>query len=235
MFCPQCGKENQENTAFCIYCGNKLPVFDGVLDVEAPSVSVSQVAAKMTSDAYCKLGGWLAALSYGRLLSAALELVICIVVTFISTCFEYHQNGNRTFVGLANFARVVTSMHISGETILCYGGLFAIFLCIFLVCCSIVMHRKIKARKTNCMSFYRGVAVVIFCMDIAGLIAAYLLINRNSGAFYSTARSYMAIKHSMPIAGIALWLLLDMVISLLIFSAYFKTSKRAKVYFETKQ
>lgn len=235
MFCPKCGKENQENTTFCIYCGNKLPVFDGVSGVKVPSVSDSQVVTEMTSDAHRNLGGWLAALSYGRLLIAALELVICFVVTFISTCFEYHQNGSKSFIGLANFARVVTSARISGETILCYGGLFAIFLCIFLFCCSIVMHRKIKSRKTNCMNFYRGVAVVISCVDIAGLIAAYLLINRNSGAFYSTARSYMAIKQSMPIAGIALCLLLDMVISLLIFSAYFKTSKRVKVYFETKQ
>lgn len=235
MFCPKCGKDNQETGAFCIYCGNKLPVFDGISDVKAPSVSVPQVAAEMTSDAYRKLGGWLAILSYGRLLSAVLELVICIAVTFSATCFEYHQNGSRTFIGFANFARVATSVRISGETILCYGGLFAIFLCIVLVCCSIVMHRKVKARKTNCMSFYRGVAVVISCVDIAALAAAYLLINRNSGAFYSTARSYMAIKQSMPIAGIAFWLLLDMVISLLVFSAYFKTSKRAKDYFEAKQ
>lgn len=236
MFCPQCGKENQKAGAFCIYCGNKLPVLDGGSAAGVASSIAQQIAAEnascVLSDAYRKLGGGLAALSYGRLLSAVLELMICIVVTFTSTCFKYRPNGSREFIGILYFFEAAAHHGISSVTVFCYGSLFVIFLYVLLVCCSIIMHRKIKARKANCMSFYRGVAVIISCATIAGFAATYLLIRNNPGIIYN---SRFAMIQTMPIIVIAVWLILDMIISLLIFRRYFKTSKRVKVYFETTQ
>lgn len=223
MFCPKCGKDNQETGAFCIYCGNKLPVFDGISDVKAPSVSVPQVAAEMTSDAYRKLGGWLAILSYGRLLSAVLELVICIAVTFSATCFEYHQNGSRTFIGFANFARAMASRGISSAVILCYGSLSILVLYMVLLFSSIVMYKKIKKKKANCILFYRIVTVVISCSTIAAFV--WLMLNRD----------VYFIVYGKPIIAVTVWLLLDMLISLLVFNTYFRKSNRVRVYFENKQ
>lgn len=223
MFCPQCGKDNQETGAFCIYCGNKLPVFDSIADVKAPSVNVPQDTAGMTSDTYRRLGGWLAALSYGRLLSAALELMICIVVTFFSTCFEYYQNGSRTFIGLANYARAMASRGISSAVILCYWSLSILVLYTVLLFSSIVMYKKIKKRKANCIFFYRIVAVVISCFTVASFV--WLMLNRD----------VYFIVNGKPVIAVTVWLLLDMLISLLVFNTYFRKSNRVRVYFENKQ
>lgn len=228
MFCPQCGKDNQETGAFCIYCGNRLPVSGSASDDEVASNYAQQVAVEhdalyMTSYSYRKLGGWLAIICYGRLLSAMLELAICIAVIFSTTCFEYYQNGSRTFIGLANFARAMASRGISSVVILCYGSLSILVLYIVLLFSSIVMYKRIKKRKANCIIFYRIVAVVISCFTIVAFV--WLMLNRD----------VYFIVYGKPIMAVTVWLLLDMLISLLVFNTYFRKSNRVRVYFEDQQ
>ncbi len=235
MFCPQCGKENQEAAAFCIYCGNKLSSMNDTLgDVtvsnNTPQITMLRDTPYAPLDVYRKLGGWLAVLAYGRIISAVVELIICAFISASSMFFQYH-GSSKTFVGLANFIKVAGYRGFRGETIFCYGGLLAIFLYIFLVCCSIAMYRKIKARKANCMRFYRCIVVIISCMDIVGLAVGYLLLKMN----YDAIILQVNMAQIISIAQVAVWLLLDMIISLLIFSVYFKSSKRVSVYFKAKQ
>lgn len=235
MFCTQCGKENQEGVSYCIYCGSKIFPTDRTADVHADQNDISQGMAGNstlhTPDSYRKLGGWLAVISYGRLASAILELTACIAVVFTAACFKYYSNGNREFVGLANFFRAAASKGVIFETVLCYGGILMLFLYLFHACACIAMCRKIKRKKVNCMGFYRGVTALIFCVTMAGLVVGFYLVTHNS--FSESLRFDMV--RIMPIAGAAVCLLLDMIISLLVFNAYFKTSVRVKYYFGTKQ
>lgn len=236
MFCPQCGKKNQEAVSYCIYCGGKLPISDVSINANdgsdyTPKVAVKSNISNATPDVYTKLGGWLAVIAYGRLVSVILELIVCIVVIFSSTCFEYYPNGNRNFIGLANFARAAASTQITFYAILCYGGLFIFLLYILHACSSIGMYRKVRHKKANCIGFYLVSAALISCATVVGLVVGFLLIKQNP--FILAQSPYM--MQIMPIVVVAVLLLLDAIISLPIFSTYFKTSIRVKVYFDAKQ
>lgn len=235
MFCPQCGKENQGSSAFCIYCGNRLPVSGSASDAEVAFDSDPQVAVKhsdlyMTSDSYRNLGGWLAVIAYGRLVSVVLELIAGFVVIASSVCFDFRGNS-KIFIGLANFARAAASTQNTFYAVLCYGGLFILLLYIFHACACIGMYRKVRHRKANCIGFYRVSAVLISCATAASLVAGFFLIKQNPYVLFPSRSPYM--MQITPIAVIAACLLLDTIISLLVFNAYFKTSIRAKTYFGT--
>ena len=224
MFCTKCGEENPESATFCIQCGSKLSAFS---NTETPATSQA-ATARDTVSAYQKLGGGLAAIAYGRLLGVVLELAGCIAAVFIATCFDYYRNGNRVFIGFMNFARAMHNVNITGYGVLCYGSLVIVFLYAALLCCSIVMYRRIKARRVDCIRFYMAFAGVISCAVLAALAGGYLLLKRTA---------YIdSVMQAIPIiAGAAGWLLLDTITTSLLFNRYFKNSERTKIYFESKQ
>lgn len=236
MFCTQCGKENREGLSYCIYCGNKLPSTDRAVDGGVGANDTFQTSVKtsnMPLDSYFKMDGWLAVFCYGRLASAVLELIVCIALIIHSVCFEYYLNGNRVFIGLDNFFRAAASVQNTFYDILCYGGMVILFLYLFHLCTCISMCRKIKNKRANYMVFYRWTTLLISLAVIASLGVGFFMVKQNPFILPRTHSPY--IMQIMPIAGTAICLFLDRIISLLVFSTYCKTSTRAKVYFGVKQ
>ena len=49
MFCPSCGRQNQDNAPFCAYCGNALPQQKDVQNVTKSKSKQSSIRQKGSS------------------------------------------------------------------------------------------------------------------------------------------------------------------------------------------
>lgn len=174
--------------------------------------------------------------------------MVCLVAVVSTACFEYAvRGGGKLFVGLDHF--IIAGMAGSrihdilvgnplGKLALqdvlfygtaSYGSLLVTMLYVFHLCGSIVLYRKIKAKRMKGIGFYRVISVIISCIAM-GIFAAECFLMFDP--FFAIVHFPIRIA---PITAATVWLILDAVISSLVFSIYFRTSERAKVYFGSKQ